>query len=277
MIQDLDYALGWFLAGLLRQPYVAERLLFKGGTCLRKCYFSDYRFSEDLDFTLRRSLDVSGLQAAVEEVRRWSRESSGPDFEATPARFEVINDEYGQESLQARIYYRGPLQWSGPARVIQIDVSRGENVVFPSENHRLIHVYSDSDMVDQVEVACYSLAEMLAEKVRAIGGQRRFAVSRDLYDIYRLSQQGVKAATVRGALPAKFVAKGLNLSSFSMERLAERRQAMEADWDRRLVHLFPAGQLVAFDTAWQALVEFMREVMVSPFDLTDPITPFPKQ
>ncbi|CAN5145726.1 hypothetical protein BH20BAC1_BH20BAC1_03460 [soil metagenome] len=26
--------------------------VFKGGTCLRKCYFPDYRFSEDLDFTL---------------------------------------------------------------------------------------------------------------------------------------------------------------------------------------------------------------------------------
>jgi predicted nucleotidyltransferase component of viral defense system len=26
-------------------------LIFKGGTCLRKCYFPNYRFSEDLDFT----------------------------------------------------------------------------------------------------------------------------------------------------------------------------------------------------------------------------------
>jgi len=25
---------------------------FKGGTCLKKCYFETYRFSEDLDFTL---------------------------------------------------------------------------------------------------------------------------------------------------------------------------------------------------------------------------------
>ncbi len=29
-----------------------RRLAFKGGTALKKCYFADYRFSEDLDFTL---------------------------------------------------------------------------------------------------------------------------------------------------------------------------------------------------------------------------------
>jgi predicted nucleotidyltransferase component of viral defense system len=31
---------------------VTQNFIFKGGTCLKKCYFEDYRFSEDLDFTL---------------------------------------------------------------------------------------------------------------------------------------------------------------------------------------------------------------------------------
>jgi predicted nucleotidyltransferase component of viral defense system len=26
--------------------------VFKGGTCLRKCYYETFRFSEDLDFTI---------------------------------------------------------------------------------------------------------------------------------------------------------------------------------------------------------------------------------
>ncbi len=121
MGQDLDYALGWFLAGLLRQPVVAEQTLFKGGTCLRKCYFSDYRFSEDLDFTLHRHMDIGELRGAVEAARHWSRENGGPDFAAAPARFEVVNDEYGQESVQVRVYYNGPLRFSGPARAIQVD------------------------------------------------------------------------------------------------------------------------------------------------------------
>jgi len=38
MVVDLDYSLGWFLAGLSQSPGIAGRLCFKGGTCLRKCY-----------------------------------------------------------------------------------------------------------------------------------------------------------------------------------------------------------------------------------------------
>lgn len=36
MVQDLDYGLGWFLAGLFTQTRAAQYLVFKGGTCLRK-------------------------------------------------------------------------------------------------------------------------------------------------------------------------------------------------------------------------------------------------
>ncbi len=127
MVQDLDYALGWYLVGLLRQPDVADAVLFKGGTCLRKCYFADYRFSEDLDFTLLRRLTVEQLQSAVTSAQGWSRDNGGPDLAAAPARFEVVNDDYGQESLQVRLYYRGPLQWSGsaaPSRWISAEAKR---------------------------------------------------------------------------------------------------------------------------------------------------------
>jgi predicted nucleotidyltransferase component of viral defense system len=120
----------------------------------------------------------------------------------------------------------------------------------------------------RVEAECYSLPEMVAEKIRAITGQRRFAVSRDLYDIYQLSRQAIDAAEVRTALPAKFAAKGMDIKSFSIGRLMDRRDAMRSDWDRRLVHLFPIGQLVGFDVAWQVALDFVRTIIAAPFDGT---------
>ena len=30
-----------------------SELIFKGGTCLKKMHFEDYRYSEDIDFTLK--------------------------------------------------------------------------------------------------------------------------------------------------------------------------------------------------------------------------------
>ena len=66
---EKDYVLGWVLFGIARHPMLA-RWLFKGGTCLKKCYFDTYRFSEDLDFTI-----PSGVPYDADTIRngllRW--------------------------------------------------------------------------------------------------------------------------------------------------------------------------------------------------------------
>jgi len=56
-VLERDYCLSWFLIGLSHSP-LKEILLFKGGTCIKKCYIPDYRFSEDLDFTLQKSIPL---------------------------------------------------------------------------------------------------------------------------------------------------------------------------------------------------------------------------
>ena len=50
-VVERDYLLSWILAGISAVPELRETLVFKGGTALKKCYFGDYRFSEDLDFS----------------------------------------------------------------------------------------------------------------------------------------------------------------------------------------------------------------------------------
>jgi predicted nucleotidyltransferase component of viral defense system len=41
--------------------------VFKGGTCLKKCFVETYRFSEDLDFTVRENgpLEPAALLPAL--------------------------------------------------------------------------------------------------------------------------------------------------------------------------------------------------------------------
>jgi len=50
-VLERDYLLSWILAGISQVGSLRETLVFKGGTALKKCYFGDYRFSEDLDFS----------------------------------------------------------------------------------------------------------------------------------------------------------------------------------------------------------------------------------
>ena len=51
-IVEKDYVLGWVLWGIGSDERLSATWVFKGGTCLKKCYIETYRFSEDLDFTV---------------------------------------------------------------------------------------------------------------------------------------------------------------------------------------------------------------------------------
>ena len=48
-VLEQDYVASWVLAGISHE--LRGKIAFKGGTALKKCYFGEYRFSEDLDFT----------------------------------------------------------------------------------------------------------------------------------------------------------------------------------------------------------------------------------
>ncbi len=50
---EKDYIISWILWGITRVDFLNNNLVFKGGTCLKKMHFADYRYSEDMDFTLR--------------------------------------------------------------------------------------------------------------------------------------------------------------------------------------------------------------------------------
>jgi hypothetical protein len=74
---ERDYVLAWFLTGLAGHP-LREVLAFKGGTALRRCWFEDYRFSEDLDFTLTRPITLEKILAGLNEIFATVEADSGP-------------------------------------------------------------------------------------------------------------------------------------------------------------------------------------------------------
>ena len=258
MVLDLDYSLGWFLAGLASIPDVSNRLVFKGGTCLRKCYFDGYRFSEDLDFTAVTFVQPDLLQSWMEQVGSWSAERNGPNFAIEPIRVETVEDEYRKESFQIRVYYRGPLVWGGSPRVVRIDVTRGEKMLLPSIDRRLIHSFSDAGILGLPTLNCYTLVEILSEKLRAIAGQRRFAISRDLYDIYHLTQAGISIEDVLPLVPIKFLARDIDINAIDPEQFLVRKPEFERDWQRRLSYLISGQNAVTFDEAWQTSVELLK-------------------
>jgi predicted nucleotidyltransferase component of viral defense system len=78
-VVEKDYILGWLLAGIYAHPELVDSWVFKGGTCLKKCFFETYRFSEDLDFTMRdeTQLEDGFLKRVLGEVIAWVADQSG--------------------------------------------------------------------------------------------------------------------------------------------------------------------------------------------------------
>lgn len=261
MVVDLDYVLGCFLSQWYKDKK-AIKLRFKGGTCLRKCYFPEYRFSEDLDFTAEAQFTKKELEDLLKRTAQRLQDVFGLDFTVRSLKVEVLNDEYGLEFFQARIYYRGPLRWHGSPRAIRLDISRGEYLAFPTVNRKIIHPYGDNDLLSDINIPCYALEEMLSEKLRALSGQRRFAIARDLFDIYQLiSKAGVSLDKVKPLLPRKFEAKDIILGKHNLEQLLARRSEFEHDWKRSLSHLIPTSEQVSFEIAWETGVNSVRSIL----------------
>jgi hypothetical protein len=78
-VVEKDYILGWVLAGIARDQELSRAWLFKGGTCLKKCFFETYRFSEDLDFTVMEpaQLDRDFLISRFKPLATWLYDATG--------------------------------------------------------------------------------------------------------------------------------------------------------------------------------------------------------
>jgi len=78
-VLERDYCIAWLLSSLAGSG-LRGKLAFKGGTALKRCYFGDYRFSEDLDFTLLEATSFEDLRLGLEPVYATVRADSGIEF-----------------------------------------------------------------------------------------------------------------------------------------------------------------------------------------------------
>lgn len=231
-VVDRDHALGVVLWAMDSQSSL-RGWVFKGGTCLRKCHFGDYRFSEDLDFTVMGRLSVAEAQEAI-TASAATAASQGIRLMLDEMHAEVMNDDYGRESVEIKVPYRGALRM-GSAQNVQFHLSADEELVFEPVHRQLLHPYEDAGGL-KCWISAYTLEEVLAEKLRAAAGQRRHAVARDIYDIASVVSRGADTEAALSALPRKAAYKGVNLSD-AAARFRARESEYAASWDRTVEHL----------------------------------------
>jgi predicted nucleotidyltransferase component of viral defense system len=249
-VVEKDYALGWILYGISQQLMLRETWIFKGGTCLKKCYFETYRFSEDLDFTLRdpAHLDEAFLRPAFAAVSQLIYEHAGLEIPADRSRFESYDNPRGNRSTQGRLYYRSHFQTGNNFPAIKLDLTADELLVDTAEQRPVAHSYSD-EPEGGIETLCYSYEEVFAEKLRALGERTR---TRDLYDVislHRNVEHVARPERVREILARKCTFKGIALITLAIVQAA--RDTVIGTWDNMLRHQLP--QLPPFESFWDEL------------------------
>jgi predicted nucleotidyltransferase component of viral defense system len=107
-----DYVIGWPLRAISEHS-VLSKWVFKGGTCLKKCYFETYRFSEDLDFTipLEQSVSVSvdSIKTHIDEAVSWIESNSGLSFPRQGWKVEEYKNPREKTAFQVKVPFSGPL------------------------------------------------------------------------------------------------------------------------------------------------------------------------
>jgi len=256
---DHDYVLGCFIHYLSLQDEVRKAWVFKGGTSLAKCHFAEYRFSEDLDFTALTTITETSLKDIVDRTKQSMQDSIGIPTDVETSKVDVIQDDYGQESFEAKIYYRGPWEYGGSARSLRIHVNRDETIVFPTPTLTVSHRYSDKTELPQARLQTYALEEILAEKLRVLSGQRKFAIARDLYDVQFLSRQPVSFQDVFRAIPRKCAIKGISFEGIDVDKLSQRKSEYEVNWKNNLEYLIPEPLKVPFEDAWTVSLAMLSQ------------------
>ena len=227
-VLERDYCLAWFLVALSRTP-LRDRLAFKGGTAIKRCYFGDYRFSEDLDFTLAAEAEFETIRRALDVVFAEARRATGAVF-----RFAREDRHPHENSHTFYLGYEGPLPAPAGGRQVKVDITIGERLVFALEDRPVLRGYKEyADLPDGAKVRVYSLNEIAAEKVVALMDRARNE-PRDLYDVWYLATgRHVDLAELVTAIERKWDYRGKKLDSVRGEFLAKEARYKKL-WSPRL-------------------------------------------
>jgi hypothetical protein len=245
---ERDYCLSWFLFGLAQSPLKAS-LIFKGGTALRRCYFEDYRFSEDLDYTLIDDIPLSQLLVEFEQIFLWAQRESGIVF--SNARQEPSSTN----THTFYISYIGPLP--GKEKEVKVDVTFKEIILTAIQERHIIRTYPEyDDFLDEPTIKIYSLNEVAIEKICALFSPARNE-PRDLYDIYHLINNekidvGMLLHNVHEKMNFKKIIFENVINEFSKKEIR-----LKKSWEKRLSQQM--ASLPQFDKVFRIVKRTFRQ------------------
>ena len=210
-IVEKDLYLHDLLSNLFCDQYFKENFLFKGGTCLVKCYLGYYRFSEDIDFTWKNQdifngLSVKQQKKIVDSIKDETLKlvdrickNIGLNFDNNKSNKKYIEFSGNDMRMTLKTYYDSIIL--NTQSFIKIQINFLEHLSFENQKltaqNLLLNVTEDTKLLfpedfdkysGKVLVNAYNINEIVVEKVRALL-TRTGAKARDYVDLYFISQK----------------------------------------------------------------------------------------
>ena len=115
---ERDYAQNWLLKYLYHPDIV-----LKGGTGIKKAYHENYRFSDDLDFSLTHSIKDKDLFTHMNESVDKAREEVGINFQ--------MNNDFAETKtgFRGKIYFNVIQNATGTPLSIKVDITNYDNEI----------------------------------------------------------------------------------------------------------------------------------------------------
>jgi len=243
-VMEQDYVLSWVLFGMASVEEIRSNLVFKGGTALKKCYFGDYRFSQDLDFSsLKGAPEGDHLEKLLMKACDYAQKelyNRIPNPVLTCSRYtEKKPHPHGQEAF----VIRAQLPWHRTPYVrVMVEVTRNERLVNTPVLKDIIHGYPEDF---RCQILTYTIEEIFSEKLLAILQnikkihEREWSRSRarDYYDVWRMLhnfRNELNAKTILEALSLKCESKGVSYQSIDSFFDTKALEAVQRDWNQWL-------------------------------------------
>ena len=263
---DKDWVLGHFIDAIFSIPLCRDSLVFKGGTCLKKCYIPDYRFSEDLDFTsinpdfvLNRKLlhEITELITQRTDIPLVIDSIKELKHKEMPTGYAAIIKFWGADHLKSQAP-PPPERW---ATSVKIEIILYEKMLFPVSLRSITHVYSDLLALAGQSIPCYDLKEVMSEKLRALI-QRSYSAPRDYFDIWYLSKKltEIEWPIIVNAFHEKMKFKNLEFTGIDQFLNDDVDKKLTGAWKNSLAHQIPHEQLPPYSRVKEELSLLFKRI-----------------
>lgn len=190
-IIEKDYLIELLLYYIARDEYLQKHLVFRGGTALKKMYFKDYRYSEDLDF-ITRLTNTNEFENLINTLL--NRIST--DY---PLNFSIRDSSIVERDRCQLFIVYNIIEEIVFTKELKIDICIDNNI--PSFRNSSI-AFTHQEFKGNSSLLTYRLESVVSDKIGRILGVVNEA--RDIYDIWYLLKLDINIESIRKEFKNKY-------------------------------------------------------------------------